>query len=60
MVDKTNVTHRKAMQRFAVRRRKAAALRARGFSLSEIGKLLTPKVSKQAVAKLLKKEAAPE
>lgn len=42
---------------YSLRRKKAVALRERGYSLAEIGKMLHPQVSKQAVAKLLKKEA---
>jgi predicted transcriptional regulator len=46
------------LMHFALRRKKAVALRERGYSLAEIGKMLHPQVSKQAVAKLLKKEGA--
>lgn len=42
---------------YSLRRKKAVALRERGYSLAEIGKMLHPQVSKQAVAKLLKKES---
>ena len=50
--------YRKRLQSWYARRHRAATLKKRGYSLAEIGKMLHPQVSKQAVAKLIAKAEA--
>jgi len=48
--------YKKQLKQWQARREKAVQLKERGYSLEAIGKMLHPQVSRQAVAKLIKRQ----
>jgi hypothetical protein len=52
------MNHQQKQKAHEQRRKKMVALRLRGFSLREIGDMMTPRISGQRVAQVLRKEGA--